>query len=37
MRFVYQARTKIGDIKMGVIDASSKKTAIDMLQAEGFL
>ncbi len=35
MRFTYQARTKIGDIKIGVIDASSKKVAIDLLQADG--
>ncbi len=35
MRFTYQARTKIGDVKIGVIDASSKKAAIDMLQHDG--
>ncbi|HOX29858.1 MAG TPA: type II secretion system F family protein [Candidatus Paceibacterota bacterium] len=35
MRFTYQARTKIGDVKIGVIDASSKKAAIDMLQRDG--
>jgi type IV pilus assembly protein PilC len=35
MRFTYQARTKIGDVKIGVIDSSSKKAAIDMLQRDG--
>lgn len=35
MRFTYQARTKIGDVKMGVIESSSKKAAIDMLQRDG--
>ena len=35
MRFTYQARTKIGDVKIGVIDASSKKAAIDLLQRDG--
>lgn len=35
MRFAYQARTKIGDVKIGVIDASSKKVAIDLLQKDG--
>jgi type II secretory pathway component PulF len=31
MKFEYQARTKTGDIKKGVIEAVSKIAAIDLL------
>lgn len=36
MRFLYQARTKEGDVKSGVIEASSKEVALDLLQKLGF-
>jgi len=37
MKFLYQVRTKEGDIKTGVIEASSKEAAISMLQNLGYL
>lgn len=35
MKFLYQARTKEGDIKSGIIEASSKEVALDLLQKMG--
>lgn len=32
MKFVYQARTKEGDIRTGIIEASSKEAALSLLQ-----
>jgi len=32
MKFLYQARTKEGDIKSGIIEASSKEVALSLLQ-----
>jgi type IV pilus assembly protein PilC len=32
MKFNYQARTKTGEIKTGIIEASSKEAALDLLQ-----
>jgi len=36
MRFVYQARTKKGEIKTGVIEAFDKNTAFSILKSYGF-
>jgi type IV pilus assembly protein PilC len=36
MKFVYQARTKEGDLKSGVIEASSKEVALSLLQKLGY-
>ena len=36
MKFNYQTRTKKGDIAAGTIEASSKETAINILQRQGF-
>lgn len=35
MRFNYQARTKIGDIKVGVVEASSSQMAVEFLRRDG--
>jgi type IV pilus assembly protein PilC len=35
MKFLYQARTKEGDIKSGTIEASSREVALDLLQKMG--
>jgi type IV pilus assembly protein PilC len=35
MKFLYQARTKEGDIKSGIIEASSKEAALGLLQKMG--
>lgn len=35
MKFDYQARTKTGDIKKGVVEANSKTAAIDLLHKNG--
>lgn len=35
MKFKYQARTKKGDIKTGVIEAASKESALDIIQKYG--
>jgi type IV pilus assembly protein PilC len=36
MKFLYQARTKEGDLKSGVIEASSKEVALSLLQKLGY-
>jgi type IV pilus assembly protein PilC len=36
MKFLYQARTKEGDLKSGVIEASSKEVALSLLQNLGY-
>jgi type IV pilus assembly protein PilC len=36
MKFFYQARTKEGDIKSGIIEASSRETALSLLQKLGY-
>ncbi len=36
MKFDYQVRTKTGEIKTGVIDASHKEGAFDILKTKGF-
>jgi len=36
MKFLYQARTKEGDVKSGVIEASSKEVALSLLQKLGY-
>ncbi|MBI2450405.1 MAG: type II secretion system F family protein [Candidatus Nealsonbacteria bacterium] len=36
MRFNYQGRTKIGDIQTGIVEASSREAALDLLQRSGF-
>jgi type IV pilus assembly protein PilC len=36
VKFLYQARTKEGDIKSGTIEASSKEVALDLLQKLNF-
>jgi type IV pilus assembly protein PilC len=36
MKFIYQARTKEGDLKSGIIEASSKEVAISLLQKFGY-
>jgi type IV pilus assembly protein PilC len=36
MRFLYQARTKEGDFKSGVIEASSREVALSLLQKLGY-
>jgi type IV pilus assembly protein PilC len=36
MKFFYQARTKEGDIKSGIIEASSRETAFSLLQKLGY-
>ena len=36
MKFIYQARTKEGDLKSGIIEASSKEVAISLLQKLGY-
>jgi type IV pilus assembly protein PilC len=36
MKFNYQARTKEGEIQVGVVQASSKETALSLLQKHGF-
>lgn len=36
MKFNYQARTKEGEIQVGVVEASSKETALSLLQKYGF-
>ena len=36
MKFKYQARTKEGEIKSGVVEASSKEVALSLLQKLGF-
>jgi type II secretory pathway component PulF len=35
MKFLYQARTKEGDLKSGVIEASSREVALNLLQKMG--
>jgi len=35
MQFNYQARTKIGEIKTGLVEASSRETALDLLEKYG--
>lgn len=35
MKFNYQARTKQGEIKAGVVEASSRETALDLLEKYG--
>lgn len=35
MRFNYQARTKEGEIKLGVVEASSREAALDLLEKYG--
>jgi type IV pilus assembly protein PilC len=35
MQFNYQARTKQGEIKVGVVEASSRETALDLLEKYG--
>jgi len=36
MKFLYQARTKEGDLKSGTIEASSKEVALSLLQKLGY-
>jgi type IV pilus assembly protein PilC len=36
MKFLYQARTKEGDLKSGIIEASSKEVALSLLQKLGY-
>jgi type IV pilus assembly protein PilC len=36
MKFKYQARTKEGEVKTGVVEASSKEVALSLLQKLGF-
>jgi len=36
MKFNYQARSKEGEIQVGVVEASSKETALSLLQKHGF-
>ena len=36
MKFNYQARTKEGEVRVGIIEASSKETASSLLQRYGF-
>jgi len=36
MKFLYQARTKEGDVKSGTIEASSKEVALSLLQKLGY-
>jgi type IV pilus assembly protein PilC len=36
VKFNYQARTKEGEIQVGVVEASSKDTALSLLQKHGF-
>ena len=36
MKFKYQARTKEGELKTGIIEASTKEIALDLLQKLGF-
>lgn len=36
MKFNYQARTKEGEVQVGVVEASSKETALSLLQKHGF-
>src|SRR4030042_1235976 len=35
MQFNYQARTKEGEMKVGVVEASSRETALDLLEKYG--
>jgi len=36
MKFNYQARTKEGEVRIGVIEASSREAALSLLQGHGF-
>lgn len=36
MKFNYQARTKEGEVQVGVVEASSRETAFSLLQKHGF-
>ncbi|MBD3208654.1 MAG: type II secretion system F family protein, partial [Candidatus Nealsonbacteria bacterium] len=36
MKFNYQARTKQGEIRAGVVEASSREAALSLLQKQGF-
>ncbi len=36
MKFNYQARTKEGEVKVGIIEASSREAALSLLQGHGF-